>query len=138
MSDKVVKLQKILYPQLYNSSFVVVHSDFNNELRELITKSGYEKDLTRQYFKNLKFLENLKKNCVNAFKLFEQLKNADGLYSMKLKGERNIRILFDFQIIENVEYAILYTCFEERTTKDYSQGIVVAKEKRKEIIDTLV
>lgn len=52
--------------------------------------------------------------------LFEQLKESDGLYSMKLKGEKNIRILFDFQIVNGKEAAIIYNCFPEKRTKDYS------------------
>lgn len=43
MNNKVVELQKILYPENYATSFIFTYPTFNDELRELIAKSGYVK-----------------------------------------------------------------------------------------------
>ena len=45
------------------------------------------------------------------------LVNSESIYSLKLKGEKNIRILFDFQAVDGKEIAILYHCFQEKRTK---------------------
>ena len=53
-------------------------------------------EFTRKYFKSLKFLDALKENCFGQRKLFEKLKDSNGLCSIMLQGEKNIRILFAF------------------------------------------
>lgn len=66
-------------------------------------------------------------------KLFEHLLDADGIYSIMLKGKKNLRILFDFQEFQGEKSAVLYNCFQEKRTKDYSEEIKTAKIRRKEI-----
>ncbi len=135
MNDKIVELHKILYPEHYVTNFIFTYPTFNKELENLISKSGYVKEFKTKYYKSLRFLEQLKKKCIMQPKLFEQLIEADGIYSIMLKGEKNIRILFDFQVVEGKEISILYNCFQEKRTKDYTIEIDIAKERRKELID---
>ncbi len=130
-------LQKILYPDKYETNYILTYYSFNYELESLLSASGYVDVFRVKYFKGLRFLENLKKNCVGQRALFEELKESDGIYSMKLKGEKNIRILFSFQKVENMEKVILYNCFEEKKTKDYKKGISIALERKKELFNLL-
>jgi len=133
MINNIIGLHKILYPEEYATIFIYAYPTFNGELEMLIAKSGYMKEFKTKYYKSLRFLEQLKKNCIMQPKLFELLVNLESIYSLKLKGEKNIRILFDFQAVDGKEIAILYHCFQEKRTKDYSEEIIVAKARRKEI-----
>lgn len=137
MIKNIIDLQKIRYPEEYKSTYIYTYPSFNKELENLISKSGYLEKFKSKYRSGLRFLENLKRNCIMQSNLFEQLKESDGLYSMKLKGEKNIRILFDFQIVNGKEAAIIYNCFQEKRTKDYSMEIKVAQSRREEITDFL-
>ena len=116
MINNIIGLHKILYPEEYATIFIYAYPTFNGELEMLIAKSGY-----------------MNKNCIMQPKLFELLVNSESIYSLKLKGEKNIRILFDFQVVDGKEIGILYHCFQEKRTKDYSEEIIVAKARRKEI-----
>jgi len=134
MKPKVVKLKNILYPIEYESSYIYAHAELNDELKDLIAKSGYVDRLKKDYLKTLRFLENLKTMCVIMDKnKFEKLKDADGLHSMRLKGEKNIRILFMFTRMDNHDIAILLTCFQEKDKDDYKSAIKIAYERKKEL-----
>lgn len=85
MDNKVVELQKILYPENYVTSFIFTYPTFNDELKELISKSGYVKEFKIKYYKSLRFLEQLRRNCIMQSKLFEKLLDADGIYSIMQK-----------------------------------------------------
>lgn len=134
MCNNLIDLQKIWYPEKYESTYIYTCSGFNEELKDLMSKSGYEDEFKHKYRKALRFLENLKQNCVEQASLFECLKGADGLHSIKLKGRKNIRILFSFEILEGRKAAILYCCFEEKKTGDYRDAISIAQSRRKEIV----
>ena len=136
MGKKVIDLHKILYPEEYKTTYVYTYHSFNAELKDLLGKSGYVKEFKVKYHKALRFLENLKKTCIMNANLFEQLKNADGIYSIILKGEKNIRILYDFQIYQEKEIVVIYNCFQEKATKDYSEEIQVAIARRKELFES--
>lgn len=93
MDNKVVELQKILYPENYVTSFIFTYPTFNDELRELISKSGYVKEFKIKYYKSLRFLEQLRRNCIMQSKLFEKLLDADGIYSIMLAKKRRCQIV---------------------------------------------
>ncbi len=133
--SKIVDLHKVIYPEEYKTSYVLTYPSLNDELKELIGKTGYVKDFKTKYHKALRFIENLKKTCVMNKKLFEELLDADGLYSMRLIGEVNIRIIFDFVKLEGKEVVVLFSCFQEKRTSDYKDGITTAKMRRKELFD---
>jgi len=132
---KIIDLCKILYPEEYKTTYVFTYPNFNDELKELIGKSGYVKEFKTKYHKGLRFLENLKRRCIMNSNLFEELVGADGIYSMILKGEKNIRILFDFVHVDGREVVVLFCCFQEKRTKDYADEIQSAKTRRMELFD---
>jgi aspartokinase len=133
MEHGIIKFQKIEYPEANKSNYVFVYSLFNDELRELLEKSGYVAKFSTEYAKAIRFLEHLKTNCIHASKIFEKLKSANGLYSMKLKGEKNIRILFVFKSTDTRDIAILLTCFQEKDKEDYRAAIKLANDRVEEI-----
>lgn len=133
MNNKIVDFQKILYPEKYLTEYILTYSSFNSELKDLIEKSGYVEQFKIKYYKGLRFLEVLGRNCVMQSKLFEKLVGADGIYSMRLKGQKNIRVLFSFQIVRGEEKVILYNAFQEKRTKDYSFEISKAKLRRRQL-----
>lgn len=129
MDNKIIDLQKILYPEEYETDYIFTYPSFNEELKDLIGKSGYVREFKIKYHKSLRFLEQLRTNCIMQRKVFEKLLNAQGMYSIILKGEKNLRIIFDFQAVNGKEIAVLYTCFQEKRTKDYSQEIKEAQHR---------
>lgn len=137
MKPKIIPMQrsveKIRYPQHYDTDYIFTYYKFNVELKELIDKSGYAEIFKKDYFKALRFLQDLKTNCFEMKKIFEKLKNADGIYSMKLKGEKNIRILFIFRKNCLDDIVILLYCFEEKETRDYKDAIQIAKLRINEL-----
>lgn len=83
-------------------------------------------------------MEGLKTRCcLGNSDLFEKLLDEDNLYSIRLFGEKNIRILFLFITINGNVKAILLNVFEEKNKSDYESGKRIARIRRNEIIDTL-
>lgn len=128
-------LGKIIYPECFakDSNCIKAYNGLNDELKELVEISGYKSIFSKKYNKALRFLENLKTHCTEQEKLFELLIGEEGLYSMRLKGEKNIRVLFCFSQINNIQVAILLNCFEEKSKKDYAKAIKIANVRRKEL-----
>lgn len=122
------KVVKITYPGKCGSQYIRVYESFNEELKEIIYRSGYEREFIIKYNKALRFLENLKRNCIQS-DLFEILINENGLYAMRLRGSKNIRILFVFEVVDGHEIAILLNCFEEKAKKDYDFGKKIADDR---------
>jgi len=86
------KISNIIYPEEFNTEFVFVHYKYEEDLRSLLDESGYVQTFVRKYRKCLKFLFELKTDCTVQRKLFEKLKHHDNLYSIKIFGQKNIRI----------------------------------------------
>ncbi len=135
MSDESNEfLSKILYPEDYNIDYIKTYYSLNSEFKQIIEKSGYKTEFTKKYLKSLKFIVNLKRNCIEQSSLFEKLKNVEiDLYSIKLHGNKNIRIIFVFKKIYDKEYVILLNVFQEKDKSDYSDGILVAFDRVKRI-----
>lgn len=134
MNDNLIALQNIWYPDEYETTYIYTYPDFNEELADIMGKSGYVKEFKIKYRKSLRFLENLKRNCVMQSNLFECLKEVEGLHAIRLKGKKNIRILFSFEMVKGREVAILYCCFQEKSTKDYQDPIRIAVERRSRLV----
>lgn len=128
----------IIYPfgSKYPTEYIKVYCTFNKELEDMIENSGYKKVFLGKYQKSLKFLEGLKtKCCLGKSDLFEKLLDEDNLYSIRLLGEKNIRIPFSFISINGNGKAILLNVFEEKNKSDYENGKRIARIRRNEIID---
>jgi hypothetical protein len=130
-------IDSIVYPftSKYPTEYIKVHYCLNNELEDMIERSGYKQNFLKKYQKSLRFLEGLKTRCyIGNSKLFEKLLEEDNLYSIRLFGEKNIRILFTFANINGENKAILLNAFEEKSKSDYEFGIRVANSRKDEII----
>lgn len=129
------KTKKILYPFGKNliNQYVIVHVKFEEEFSKIIDKSGNKEHYTRRYSKCLRFLINLKENCIMQPNNFEKLLGEKDLYSMRIKGKLNLRALFYFTKINSVDKAILLTIFPEKDKKDYLKYISIANSRIEEI-----
>lgn len=137
---EIIKLITVLYPTEYPSDYIYTYPSLNDELRSLLGNSGYEEKFVKKYLNALRFLEKLKTRCVAQSKLFEKLSYGDSFYSMKLHGEKNIRILFDFQRLTDAgkDIVILYYCFEEKKSKQYKNEVDQAKPRRSECLKGVI
>jgi hypothetical protein len=131
------KIMNIIYPELFNSNYIFAYKDFNDELKEIIEKSGYKKEFTRKYRRCLLFLNNLRENCTFQ-NSFEKLVECEDLYSMRLVGQKNIRIIFVFMEISDKQYSILLYTFQEKDSKrgssdSYKTAIKIANRRINEL-----
>jgi len=128
----------IIYPfdSKYPTNYIKVYHALNKELENMIESSGYKKAFQSKYRKSLRFLEGLKTRCcLGNSDLFEKLLDEDNLYSIRLFGEKNIRILFSFISIKGNSKAVLLNAFEEKNKSDYESGKRIARIRRNEIIN---
>ena len=90
-------IDNIIYPfdSKYPTEYIKAYKTLGDELEDIIENSGYKNTFLKKYQKSLKFLEGLKTRCcIGNRELFEKLLDEDNLYSIRLFGEKNIRILF--------------------------------------------
>ncbi len=131
-------IDNIIYPfdLKYPTDYIKAYHELNKELEDMIENSGYKKHFLSKYRKSLRFLEGLKTRCcLGNSDLFEKLLEEDNLYSIRLFGEKNIRILFSFISIKGKSKAILLNAFEEKNKSDYESGKRIARIRRDEIIN---
>lgn len=138
-NDVFTILTGVVYPfkPNYDTNYILSYYRLDHELKKMIDKSGYKSDFTIKYRKSLKFLELLKENCFENSKLFEILKGTNGINSIILFGDKNIRILFIFLNINNINKPILLHAFEEKDPSYYNKAISIAKDRKNEIIKHL-
>ena len=133
----VYKIEDFLDKVRCGDEYVVQSPFCEEDIESVVDKSGYTAKFVKKYYKAQKALCVLGKQCINLPKVFELLQNTDELYSMKLKGEKNIRILFGFIDYKGKEKAVLYKCFEEKSTKDYKKAVEEATIIQIEIMERL-
>jgi hypothetical protein len=56
---------------------------------------------------------------------FETLKHTNKLYAIKIKDDKNIRILFSFVEYKGTKYAILLHAFEEKRGNERVQRAMI-------------
>ena len=49
------KVSKVLYPESFDNNYIYTYYKFNEELEYLIELSGYKKEFTRKFKKELHF-----------------------------------------------------------------------------------
>ncbi|MGI6728253.1 MAG: hypothetical protein ACOX4P_06870 [Anaerovoracaceae bacterium] len=138
MNEKRI-LDNIFYPfgSKYSTEYIKGYHTLNNELEGIIESSGYKKTFLSKYRKSLRFLERLKTRCcLGNSDLFEKLLYEDNLYSIRLFGEKNVRILFLFITINGNSKAILLNVFEEKNKSDYESGKRIGNDRKNEIINS--
>ena len=130
-------LREIIYPEQFCSVKIYIHPEFENELKNILEHSGYKEKFIRMYRQRLKFLEDYQNECYQKSDWFEILKRTDGLYSMKFKGLKNIRIIFKFVGYNNQNIALLLCAFEESSKNSYKEAIHIAQKRLEEIKEFL-
>lgn len=130
--------KKVVYPAQFNSNIIREHPNYEDDLRKLIEKSGVKAKFWGLYRQRLKYLDENGKNCLQRTSWFESLRYSDEeLYAMRLKSQKNIRILFTFVDYMQFQYIILLYPFQEKEEgkkKDsYAAAIPVALERLREI-----
>jgi len=135
------RMGNILDPEDFNAKYIRTHFDFEADLTSMLERSGQKADFWGKYKLRLRFLDERKEKCVLKSDWFEELRQAEGLYSMKFdKSQKNIRILFAFIACNKVKYALLLCAFEEKDNKkkslySYSKRIPIAQKRLKEVLD---
>lgn len=128
-------LGKVYYPIRFFSKKVFYHPEFENELRNLIEKSGFEGKFTPLFRQRLLFLEERMERCTLKSDWFEKLKNADDLFAIRFnRKNKNIRIIFTFTDSSRKQIAVLLCNFEEKSGKDYIKSVKLAAKRRTEIL----
>lgn len=56
--------KKIIYPEVFHSNYVREHPKYENDLRELIDRSGFRGRFCGLYKQRLKFLEEFHEHCI--------------------------------------------------------------------------
>lgn len=131
-------LGKILYPEQFNSKRIRTHLKFEEELKDILEKSGIKQRFIKMFRLRLKHLDQYWEMCVNKKDWFETLRRAPGLYSMRFNnGPKNVRIIFKFTGFEKRQIALLLCSFEEKETKDYTKAIEIANERIEQIKNML-
>ncbi|OLN33080.1 hypothetical protein [Desulfosporosinus metallidurans] len=134
------RMGNILYPEVFNSKYIRTHFEFEVDLTNMLERSGQKADFWGKYKQRLRFLDERKEKCVLKSDWFEELRQAEGLYSMIFdKSQKNIRILFAFIEYNKVKYALLLCAFEEKDNKKksqycYSTRIPIAQKRLKEVL----
>lgn len=137
MMTESPKRTNIIYPELFNSNYIYVYYKLNEELKIMLERSGYKKEFIRKYRRCLLFLEDLKEKCIMQ-KSFEKLVGCDGLYSMRLSGEKNIRIIFTLMECNDRKFAVLLYAFQEKDSKkdsstSYNSAIDISNRRLKDL-----
>lgn len=133
--------KKVLYPEEFKSAYIREYPSYENDLRELLERSGYKDEFCGKYKQRLMFLEEWNERCIQRRNWFERLKHVGKeLYSMKFKTQKNIRILFVFKECKGVGYVILLYPFEEKNDKkmkgkdSYGAAIQIALKRLREVL----
>jgi hypothetical protein len=131
------KLCKVYYPAEFNSERVYRHPKFDEDMKEILEKSGLGKKFAEAFRQKLYFIEKDMHRSTEA-KWFEKLKEEDGLYSIKFKGTKNVRIICMFTDSSKRKIVILLCGFEEKNNKNnskdsYDKGVEKAIKRKKEV-----
>lgn len=129
----VSKNEKIILLQQLKSSNCIIHEGFVDDIQKLVMGTGNEKEFFRMVIKGIQLVKELG-NDVLRLKNFEKLKNAEELYSMKLKGSRfNYRVLYTFG--ENSNTILLHLFFERDDAGKgrYETHMPIALERMREL-----
>ncbi|MDD3894779.1 MAG: hypothetical protein PHU36_07155 [Syntrophomonadaceae bacterium] len=135
------QLGKIVYPEVFKAKYIMTHWDFENDLKDVLERSGQKNDFIGKYKQRLRFLDDRRDKCILKHDWFEELKQADGLYSIKFNNtQKNIRIIFTFIEYNEHKYALLLSAFAEKDKKKMSQysyrkHIPLAQRRLREVIE---
>ncbi len=132
-------MKNVLYPEEFKSSYIKEHSEYENDLRKLIERSGFKEKFSGLYKQRLEYLEERQELCILRKNWFELLKHVDGeLYVAKFKAQKNLRIIFCFIEYIGTKNVLLLCPFEEKEegkSKDsYRAAIKIALSRKREAL----
>jgi len=104
-------LGKVYYPIQFSSKKIFYHPKFEDDLRNLIEKSGFKGKFKPLFKQRLCFLEDRMVQCTQKSDWFEKLRNVDDLFAIRFnKKNKNIRIIFTFT--DSPKKQIYYSAFK--------------------------
>ncbi len=130
--------KNVVYPAAFNSNLILEHPKYEDDLKDLIEKSGQKDRFWGLYKQRLTFLDEHSELCSQRTAWFEQLSYVDeDLWSMKIKFQINMRVIFAFVGHRQTQYAVLLYPFQEKERKkqsdSYRAAIPIALERLREI-----
>lgn len=127
----VRELKILNYPMRVESEFITaLHPVVEDELKEILRRSGSEKRIKRHLKQRLKHLEDSKEKCILHRQWFERYANEEWLYAVRIiDRDLNLRIYFAF--ING--RAVLLHAFLERSSSDIRGAKEVARDRFNEI-----
>lgn len=136
-----MSLGEVVYPEKFNSKYIVTHPACESDLKGILEKSGLNARFISIFKNRLRFLEDRKEQCILRDGWFENLKRADEINVIRFDKtiDKNIRILFAFIKCNGAQYAILLYAFEEKGGKpksknSYDNAIAIAQKRLKEVM----
>lgn len=121
----------------YEADFIKVFENYTTIkihklcLREIIDYTNRSGDKKKFIIKLKAQLDQLEESGTVGFE-HPRGKNCNGIYSMKFKGIKNIRIFFS----KEVDGTILLRAFEEKSDKfvsSYEPNLAIAQQRRKDL-----
>lgn len=112
-------ISKIIYPLEYNPDYIVcVHPLFLDSFEKILEGSGRKYHVVKLFEQRLKFLEDKKQKAILRRDWIEKLGHHKDWHSIRIKDkDLNIRILFIFYTYKNRQYAVLFSAFLEKKSK---------------------
>lgn len=127
------KFDKIIYPfKTHPVNRILIHKKCEEELRDLLERSGRLAQFRSAYHSRLQFLERYREKAISHKEWFEDLKNQTNLSSMKIKPVLNIRILYLIRS-ENIYLLCAFSEKSDSSVRNYSSHIPIAQERIKDI-----
>ena len=126
-----MNLKKELNERFKNIRF---HDDLFSDINDIIKKSGNTASFLKKLMTNLNLLNEFKDMApLKKSNIFESLKGSSNLYSMRIKMQANIRILYS---IDSNGTILLYGFYERggKQKTNYKNAIPIAQERYKESI----
>ncbi len=123
-------------PNILGDNIDSAYPDFEYDLQECLERSGQIEKFRGRLNQRLRWLNEHGTNCVMKRDWFERLKHdkKNMLYSLKIKDDKNIRIIFVF----HKHKPLFLSAFQEKDNKkgkSYSDGMSIAHERLKLLSD---
>jgi hypothetical protein len=114
----------IFYPEQFTATKIRIHPSCEEELKNIVDKSGCIEKFAKIFRLRIKHLEDYWKLCIQKKDWFESLRKAPGLYSMRFKNlQINLRIIFAFADYKDCQIVLLLCAFKEKESNDYISAI---------------
>jgi hypothetical protein len=133
----MARLCKVYYPVEFSSNRIYRHPKFDDDMKRILEKTGLKNRFAEKFRQKLYFIEKDMHRSTKT-RWLEKLQEEEGLYSIKFKMIKNIRIICMFKDVSRREIVILLCGFEEKNSKNkskdsYDKGIEKAIKRKKEI-----